>query len=432
MTATIEKPSNGIASEEATTAIAPIRYDAMAPVGNASGLKRLLETQKDGIRQALPRHVTPERLIKTLLVAANRVPDLLKCTQASVLETINRAAELGLDLSGTLGEAYPVPFNNKIKSKDDNGREVERWAMQCQLIIGYRGLAKLARQSGEIKRIEAEIVCENDHFVFRKGLTATLEFEPLLRGERGACIGAYSLVEFKDGGVQYDFMSRDQIEKVRAVAKSKDSPAWRNHWEEMAKKTVFRRVAKWLPLSTEKFVAAVEHDNSQVDLDEVMSVERVEGAAPRSRAAQLTDRLSGNNPEDRDVIDTEATSVGEDAQAAAAQIKNLQSKAKVSDSQDDADVAAEAEKFDQQNQKPAKGKAAKEAKPPKLNPMGQAKLDEFIATCKKETGAEDETCRSAVIAWLGSEGVEVMDLVEGKVREKMTAAIVNADWEQFV
>jgi recombination protein RecT len=66
----------------------------------------------------LPKHITPERLFKTLLVAANRNPDILKCTQASVLETINRAAELGLDLSGTLGEAYPVPFNNKVKTRD--------------------------------------------------------------------------------------------------------------------------------------------------------------------------------------------------------------------------------------------------------------------------------------------------------------------------
>jgi recombination protein RecT len=274
-------------------------FDPYAPIGTIQGLSGLLNTRKvrDSIATALPKHVTPERLIKTLLVAANRQPDLLQCTQSSILETINRAAELGLDLSGTLGEAYAVPFNNKIKWKDDNGHDRETWVKQAQFIPGYRGLAKLAWQSGEIRRIEAEVVYVKDKFIFRKGLNGTLEFEPFMDGDRGEEKGAYALVEMKAGGVMYDYMSKADIERVRNRAQSKNSPAWRDHWPEMAKKTVFRRVAKWLPLSTEKFTRAIESDDTDFEMVDALTTDAGNaGNAPPARGTKaLVNRLSGGN-----------------------------------------------------------------------------------------------------------------------------------------
>lgn len=302
-----------------TTAVVKRTFDPMAPVGTAGSLKNLLETQRSGIAQALPKHVTPERLIKTLLVAANRTPDLLLCTQASILETINRAAELGLDLSGTLGEAYPVPFNNKIR--DSNG---ERWAKQCQLIIGYRGFVKLARQSGEIKRIEADVVYANDDFVFRKGTDARCDFTPFLKGDRGEAVGAYAYVEFKDGGEQFDFMPTQDIEKVRARSKSGSDKsgnaigAWKSDWAEMAKKTIFRRVAKWLPLSTEKFVAAMEQDEADYQMADVLSAETT--ASPRGAAgvlAKVRQNTVVSGPSEGQTTDTSTSQVDADADAEA-------------------------------------------------------------------------------------------------------------------
>lgn len=289
MTQLAEAPRNS--GNNGTTGIVKRAYQPLAQIGSSGALKGLLESQRDSIAQALPKHVTPERLIKTLLVAANRTPDLLQCTQASILETVNRAAELGLDLSGTLGEAYPVPFNNKVKI---DGRE--EWVKQCQLIIGYRGLVKLARQSGEVKRIDADVVCENDEFVFRKGSDAKCEFIPNLKGDRGEVVGAYAYVQFKDGGEQFDFMPYSDIEKVRQRSKSGSTRdgqpmgAWKSDWPEMAKKTIFRRVAKWLPLSTEKLVRAMEQDDADYGLADVLEAH----AGPAGRT-KLDTILAGAN-----------------------------------------------------------------------------------------------------------------------------------------
>jgi recombination protein RecT len=305
-------------------------FEPLAPIGTAGGLKALLESQRNGIAQALPRHVTPERLIKTFLVAANRIPDLLQCTQASILETINRAAELGLDLSGTLGEAYPVPFNNKMKRPDGS----EFWAKQCQLIIGYRGLAKLARQSGEIKRIDADVVCENDEFTFRKGSDARCEFVPNLKGDRGKPVGAYAYVQFKDGGEQFDFMPFGDIEKVRARSKSGSDKqgnaigAWKSDWPEMAKKTIFRRVAKWLPLSTEKFVRALEQDDADYELADVL--EASTGPAQHRGTAGLVNKLKARETTARVLPDTQ---LPEDEAAA-----RIQQQAADTGASDDPDV----------------------------------------------------------------------------------------------
>jgi len=258
-----EPQGKGAPPDEDEQAGAVVKFYPKEPVGSRKNLQDLLNQQMDALRQILPKHVTPERLVKTLLVTVNRTPDLMLCTQESVLESIFRAAELGLDVSGTLGEAYLVPFNNKVKAAD--GTEV--WQKQATFIPGYRGLAKLARQSGEVAHIEANVVYTDDLFDFEQGTNFHLTFKRSLTDSRGKVLGAYALVTFKDGTHHADWMTVADVEKVRQRAMSKNSPAWKSHWDEMAKKTVFRRLAKWLPLSGDKFQQVIEIDNEDFDFD---------------------------------------------------------------------------------------------------------------------------------------------------------------------
>ncbi len=225
-----------------------VQMQSNLPVGSMKGLKALLSAANGSISEVLPKYLTPERMAKLVLTAANRTPDLLKCTQESLIEAILRSAELGLDCSGTLGEAYLIPYYN-------NSKKVH----ECQFIAGYRGLAKLARNSGEVKRIEAEVIHENDRFIYQKGTKFVLEFSPNLFGKRGEIIGVYSLVEFKDGAQQAVVMSKDEVEKVRAISKAGKKGPWKDHWSEMAKKTAWRRLSKWVPLSSEKYNTALAY-----------------------------------------------------------------------------------------------------------------------------------------------------------------------------
>lgn len=278
------------AKQENGGAVVQRKFDPLAPVWDANSLKGLMESQKRGLSEMLPKHITPERLFKTMLVAANRNPDIFQCTQMSIIETINRAAELGLDLSGTLGEAYPVPFNNKVKT--ENGSEV--WVKQCQLIIGYRGMEKLAWQSGEVESIDAEVVYVNDKFVFRKGTEVFVSWEPCLTADRGAAIGAYACVKMKSGGKLARFLTTADIEKIRASSKSGNSPAWRNWWEEMSRKCALKRTLKDAPLSTEKYVKAMETEAEDYLTDvlraETQAASRPAGSKTQALAAKVTSR----------------------------------------------------------------------------------------------------------------------------------------------
>jgi recombination protein RecT len=249
----------------APTAIAPTTpqkfpYTPLAPIEKPGNLKGLLEAQKDSIGRVIAKHMTPDRLATMFLTAATKTPDILRCTQESIARVAITAAELGLDISGTLGDAYVVPFSNKVQ---------DQWRMTAQLIIGYRGLARLARQAGGVARIESNVVCENDEFDLVEGTEFRLTYRKG-RGERGKAVGAYALVQFTDGSFQAEYMSRDDIEAVRNNSKSGKSPAWVNHWGEMARKTVFRRLAKWLPLSADRdaaLIRATQVDDEDYDYD---------------------------------------------------------------------------------------------------------------------------------------------------------------------
>ncbi|WP_412479881.1 recombinase RecT [Azonexus sp. IMCC34839] len=214
----------------------------------------LLKTKQGEIAKMLPKHLNAERLLKVAQIAATTTPALAKCDVASLVGAIGQCAQMGLEPNTVLGHAYLVPFNTK--RKDANGNE--RWVNSVQVIIGYKGLIDLARRSGQIVSIAAHEVCENDKFELVYGLDEKLLHTPSL-GERGEIIGFYAVAKLKDGGHCFEFMSRLQVEEIQAAADKKNkypSKVWQEHFTEMGRKTVIRRLAKYLPLSIEFQAAA--------------------------------------------------------------------------------------------------------------------------------------------------------------------------------
>ena len=215
----------------------------------------LLTQRKAEIAKMLPKHLNAERLLKVAQIAATTTPALAKCDVASLVGAIGQCAQMGLEPNTVLGHAYLVPFNTK--RKDANGQD--RWVNSVQVIIGYKGLIDLARRSGQIISIAAHEVCQNDEFDMVYGLDEKLMHKPAM-GERGEVTGFYAVAKLKDGGHAFEFMSRHQVESIRdgsqgwqqAVKFKKQAiHPWQAHFVEMGRKTVIRRLSKFLPLSIE-------------------------------------------------------------------------------------------------------------------------------------------------------------------------------------
>lgn len=270
-----------MSQENQTTAIAKFQFAPVDPIGTKTNLAMMITAASKELAKVMPAHASADRLAKMMMIAVNKNPKLLECTQASISETIFRAAELGLDIGGALGDCYAVPFLNSIKV-DNRERKVQ----QCQLMIGYRGMERLAWQSNEIASIDAEVVRAGDHFVFKKGTEIHVEWSPSHEKgrEKRQIIGAYAAVVMKSGGKVARFLTYEEIEKIRLNAKSKDSPAWRNWYDEMARKSALKRTLKDVPLSVDRRLSrAIEIDNEDDDFagTRVREVAKHEGGTSR-------------------------------------------------------------------------------------------------------------------------------------------------------
>ncbi len=217
---------------------------------------------------ALPRvGITPERMTRFALTALNRTPALLKTAPQTFLGCIVQSAQLGLDPSGITGEAYLVPYKDV-----------------CTFIIGWRGLLKLARRSGKVTEASAHVVYEKDVFSYEYGLDSSLVHKPSTDKDPGKIIFAYAYAKFADGGRAFEVMTREQIDSVRASSKASSNGPWVSHFPEMARKTVFRRLAKWLPLEPEDYraveLAAQEEAGIPQDLSGMVAPSTAEDAIP--------------------------------------------------------------------------------------------------------------------------------------------------------
>lgn len=205
------------------------------------GLIRRMEPQ---IRKALPSVITPERFTRIVLTALSSNPKLQACAPMSVMGAMMQAAQLGVEPNTPLGQAYLIPYGNV-----------------CQFQLGYKGLIDLAYRSGEVSSIQAHEVHENDTFTYEYGLEPKLRHVPA-QTDRGPVTFYYAVLKLKNGGVGFEVMSRDDVETfARKKSKAYNNGPWKTDFDEMAKKTVLKKVLKYAPLKTE-FARAVASDES--------------------------------------------------------------------------------------------------------------------------------------------------------------------------
>lgn len=230
---------------------------------------------------ALPPHVPVEKFKANLVSATAMTPKLLDCNRASLFKAAMTAAQLGLMVDPVLGHAYLVPYGNVV---------------QC--IPGYKGFIHLARQSGEIAALYAHEVYENDEFDVELGTSKRIHHKPRYTGERGKLVGVYAAWSYtkavnQDGALatDFEFMTIADIEAIRKRSKAGESGPWKTDYIQMARKTVIRRAAKYLPLSVQRAAVldAAYEDGRTAHVDEggavVIDAEDITDATPQGQAA---------------------------------------------------------------------------------------------------------------------------------------------------
>jgi len=231
----------------------------MSEIQKAEGVRPYLKTLGDFLEarraelaKVVPKHLSVDRLVKVALNCVSKTPMLQACSMGSILQCVVTCAELGLEPGGALGHAYLVPHKDKTGNTN------------CTLIIGYRGFVDLMRRSGQLSTLRAVVVRERDKFAYTEGLEPTLVHEPFIDGDAGPMRYVYAVAKLRDGGVQFEVMSRSQIDAIRSRSSSGNFGPWKTDYEEMARKTVVRRLAKMSPMSSE-VARALEAEDEVVD-----------------------------------------------------------------------------------------------------------------------------------------------------------------------
>ena len=221
---------------------------AAARAAGGPTMQQYIKQMQGEIKKALPSVMTPERFSRIVLSALSTNPKLAETTPQSFLGAMMTAAQLGVEPNTPLGQAYLIPFyNGKAQT------------LECQFQLGYKGLIDLAYRSGEVSTIMAQVVYENDEFEYAFGLDPKLVHRPALE-DRGDPKYVYAMFRTKDGGFGYEVMSIADIRAhAKKYSKAYNAGPWQTNFEEMAKKTVLKRVLKYAPLKSE-FLREVSQD----------------------------------------------------------------------------------------------------------------------------------------------------------------------------
>lgn len=246
--------------------------------------------------RSLPAHIPAERFQRALVNLLTHKPEMLKYDVRLLHGEVSKAAGLGLLLDPQFGEAYLLPVWNAATKREEP-----------QLRLGYRGLIKLARQSGEVANVYAHEVCEKDFIECDLGIDKRLIHKPDLFSERGGTIGYYAVVKYKDGTDDFEPMTLPQVHAIRdksdawcafKAGKIASTP-WATDEDEMGKKTAIKRLLKRAPQSPDLASALRMDDEPASEASNVIQMRPAQSRPkPRSIAARLDSFASAVAEED--------------------------------------------------------------------------------------------------------------------------------------
>ena len=266
---------------------------ALAKANPAGDFKGILAANWHKIAAVMPKHMSEDRMFQLAMSAYNSTPQLAECSTVSVLSCIMKCAALGMEPSAVdgLGRAYILPFSNGKTHR-----------MEATFILGYKGIIDLARRSGQLVSIHAQAVYQGDDFDYWEDEDGQhFKFRPDRNAEHAPdkLTDVYVTAKLVGGGKVFEHMTKAEVEAIRRRSKASNNGPWVTDYEAMALKTVIRRSARYLPMSTET-QEAVAADEQTPDYSSVLSP--VVPTVEQEPADEPVDVPEGIDPETGEIM----------------------------------------------------------------------------------------------------------------------------------
>jgi recombination protein RecT len=219
-----------------------------SPKEKPRDIKTAIAELKPLIAQALPKHLTADRIIQMATNYIRTNPALSKCSEHSLLGAIMQCSLTGLEPIPAFGHCYFVPRKANKGTKDK-----PLWIDEVSFEIGYKGYIKLAHNTGQVKSIYAEVVYDNDEFYQEKGLFKQLKHIPST-GSKGDLKGVYAVIHYLNGAYDFKYLEKAEIEKFRVrnpTQKMGLKGSWATDYETMAQAKSLKVLLKMQPLTGE-------------------------------------------------------------------------------------------------------------------------------------------------------------------------------------
>lgn len=255
---------------------------------SAEAVQKWLDANRETLEVQIPANVNPQMLLAQYQMQVRTNPVLSECSLPSLLRCLVHAAHYGLTL-GTFNSCWMIPFKG-----------------EAQLVLGYGGLARIAKACNELRWYKCELVYRGDRFELTQDNDVIHEYDPFNDGREtelyapnskhwsGRVLGAYCVIVRPDGSKARDVMTVKDIERTRAKSRGRDSMMWVEFWGEGAKKTVFRRCMKQLQLDSHA-ASTVQASDEEFDFQQAQQATATVTKAPsRATAAKaILDRSIG-------------------------------------------------------------------------------------------------------------------------------------------
>lgn len=250
--------------------------------------------------------------ISFALQAINKSSKLKNCTPESKLAAVINIANIGLTLNPVAKEACLVPRWNNMLS-----------ANECSLEPMYPGLVKLLTDAGSVKSISAQIVYENDKFIIdlADNVHPVTHNPELINSKKGNVIGVYALATLVDGTRQVEWMDKEQTDAIKQRSETYaawllgkiKTATWATDEPEMMRKTVIKRIYKYLPRTEQ-----------MEKVDNAIALDNLDYAASNDQLSYIESLLHTSTLEQRQVENIEMEMAVMNTKRASEVIKNLQ------------------------------------------------------------------------------------------------------------